>query len=641
MTGRVTLAGRSRVTGELFDHCMRRTGDEPRELPIIVLCGPRGTGKTVLLRYLTDSCADSVAVPYVFHDCARRPPESAWRLVCDLADDLHGHPWRKFGRLNFPRVTLGRLAAAQDRLPDDLSAAQDALAEALRRAANLRDRADAAGGIVLDVAQALHLPSLPPDLIKRLVGRAASSRQAVEQLYRRGLGWYRSEFDHPQHSGLRTLVTLNWSQHSAGRAERARASRMLTEALLADIADSYGRRRGFNCAILLDNCDAGGAADFLNDVADIRATRSGGGAADPVLVVAASRTQPALTGLADAWMFPWETDRKPANRMPEPDTASYLDWRESRGPQRDPASWWYPVHLRDLAVTELDRSLGERRRFVHRLTHGHPWSVRAVAAAIPTPQPGRQAREGDFRRVLDAFEQQAGHLFAGLPDRMRANLVRWSAARDLDTAMRSGITRGGGGVGTALYEELVSRMWLVQDGRPHRVGLHPWLRRLLLHELAVAGDGWKPVHTMLRDYCLTHRLNLDAAYHDLALGDVRPAVRHLGDRLHELNAESWIAEFNTVTSAPSDSDRTPLELATDRHDGLMGGRSETVLGSVVENTLWSMVTARWLWSDPVRDPLMTMNDTIAEGFLRLAEVASAGMTRYREEARRYRELTAR
>ena len=78
-----------------------------------------------------------------------------WRLIGDLADELHAEKWKEFGALNFPRVTLGRLAVECPRLPDDRTA-QDKLRENLHTIARVKERIDKLDTVGIDVSQALN-----------------------------------------------------------------------------------------------------------------------------------------------------------------------------------------------------------------------------------------------------------------------------------------------------------------------------------------------------------------------------------------------------------------------------------------------------------------------------------------------------
>ncbi|MGH4014903.1 MAG: hypothetical protein ACRDSL_13485 [Pseudonocardiaceae bacterium] len=639
------MAGRFGITNVLFTDCLRRPiGTTPRDLPLVVLLGTRGSGKTEVLTYLHEACKESEAIPYVFLDCETQPDRPMWRLCCAIADALHIEKWTGFGRLNFPRLTLGRLAVTYRQLPEDLTQAQEELRAELRAAVRLNQRADLMDDVITDVSQAVPAPPLVATLARWVVRLGAGSPRMVERLYRTGLTWYGTRFGRTQRSGLAVLVELNHRFHTDDQREVA--ERMLCEAFLDDINAAFARRREFNCAILLDNCDDPAGTDLLNLLADLRAERVGRRGADPLMVVATSRTVPRLTGLTSGWTFPWESNRPGTSRVPDPDhdQVSYRYWLNRGAPRQEPASWWLPVHLRDLARTELEP---ENARFIHRLTCGHPWSahaVRDVLRSVSSDASPVSPSPAQLRTVLDHVVSQAEYLFAGLPTSLSRDLVLWSAARDVDTAASADIGEGDRLTAMTLHDELVKRLWLIPDSRlpgMTRRGpqLHPWLRRILLHELAKTPDRWSKVHLQLRDYAAIRHRPLDVAYHHLARGELSPVVDYLAGQFDQLDADSWIREFDAVTAAPST--RCASGTVCEQYDTLMLARGPLDREDRVRNTLWSMVAARWIWSDPLGDPAFELTNTIADGYVRLAEEAQTGLARYRSEAQVYRQMKAR
>ncbi|MGH4023685.1 MAG: hypothetical protein ACRDRV_03780 [Pseudonocardiaceae bacterium] len=638
------LPGRSGITDKLFIDCIRRPADEAaHDLPLIVLLGTRGSGKTWVLKSLRNACRRSVAIPYTFLDCADPPGRSVWKLITDLADALHAQNWKEFGRLNFPRVTLGRLAAEHPQLPPGNLTAEEMLLEGLRAKARLKARSESVGDLVTDVSQALDRPQPIIRLLLSVLAvlrRVAESPHLVRYVYRTGLQWYGIRFGPSEHSGLSALVELNRYYHS----DDGRASQMLCEALVEDLNQAFARKRKFNCAVLLDNCDHPAGTGFLSLLAELRSGHSG---CDPMVVVATSRTVPHLTGLDREWVFPWEPDRSGASRMPGADTVDYSTWRDNHISGDDQVSRWCPVHLRDLTLSELRRDFVRHHLnhhdFVHRLTSGHPWSARRVTRAVSSGALPARLGEDELLDIPAAFARQAAeYLLADLAAPLREKLVHWSAARDVDTAAT---VLGDGG--KDLRRELETRLWLVRDlplprRAPGNPRIHPWLRRILLRELAATPADWSWAHRKLRDHAVEEHRPLDAAYHALACRELSPAVEHLAGQFDITDADSWIGEFEAVTDAPG---AAPGGIPVERHETLeleRGPRNDAPLTrrDRVRNTLWSMVAARWIWSDQLGDPKATLKDTIADGFVRLADENPAGSARYRREARAYREKKA-
>jgi hypothetical protein len=599
----------------LLDDGLRRTegGDHDHDLPVILLLGPRGSGKTYALRYLEEACAGSEGIPYALLDCAGEDRSTLWDLVGHLAVGLAGR-WPEFGRLTFPRVRLGQAAVE----PVDLDGAQAPVAE--------REVWDTVLRMGTDLAEILHVPGAPVRLVwsvARLVARARASTWLRGLREREPLAWYARRCETA--TGIAGLVKLNKLFHT----ESAEAGQILAEAFLADLTAAYEHRsRRFHIAVLLDNCETPAAVELLTCLAN---TRAGDSACDPALVVAASRTRPDVPGLADRWHMPWEPPSgRPSRQAPTPDEARLGSWRERRGPRHDPGSWWYPVCLRDLAVTEL-RGLVPRPSwaFVQRLTAGHLWSVVHVPIG-----------DGDQVAAVREFtEKQAEYLLGDLAQRHCRTLVRWSAARDVDSAL-------GVDIGTDrqdLYNELTRRLWLWRADI-HRTQLHPVLRRILLTRFGRLSPGERTgLYGDLREYARVQRWSLDVAYYDLALDDVGPPSKFLREQFDVLDAESWITLFEQVTAAPRPRDHYQppddvyTELLTD---------SAADPGDAVFEAVRSMTAARHVLADPVGGPLITgdplakLADPIELGFTRLADASVSGRARYWQEARRYREMRA-
>jgi energy-coupling factor transporter ATP-binding protein EcfA2 len=204
------LPGRSGVLG-LFGEFLERMPEAPRDLPVLIMLGPRGSGKTTVLRYLAQALKPSVSIPYAHLDCAERGRDRAGRLLGDLADELYRH-WEEFGTPRFPRLTLGRLATGSAQLPDDLHTAKERLLDLLRQRARLTLRGEAASGTVLDLAQALDFPMGQANLVGRAIRAVAGSGKSVEARYHTGLSWYAARAGQ-NGDGPAELVKLNWLAH--------------------------------------------------------------------------------------------------------------------------------------------------------------------------------------------------------------------------------------------------------------------------------------------------------------------------------------------------------------------------------------------------------------------------------------------
>ena len=607
------MVGRSAIADSLVLDCLRR-GASDAEVPIIILLGRRGSGKTSLLTYIRERLASSDEMPYVLVDCAERQQPTVWRLICDVAGGMNKR-WRGFGRLQFPRTTLGRLAAEHGPLPPDDQEAKQCLLSALREAAKLSQRAMTVDQILVNVINVMRAPPGVGGLAGQAVRMTARSEAAVKRSYGPALKYFGDRWQ-DDGDGLATLITLNRRFH----AHHPRAEHVLCKALLDDLIGEFTRRRHkFNCTVLLDNCEGQCAVDFLNLLAELRRP------IDPLLMIAASRSVPKLTDLDSQWSLPWEQATPALPRVPDTEGVDYAEWKRKRKSVNNPACWWYPVWLRDLTLAELNDSVDYRHAgFLHRLTHGHPWGAQQVARVLPVADVIRSSDDTALHDLL--LGEAPTYLLEGL-ETVRPTLVKWSAAQTIETAMRA-LDHDGH---PDLYEELMYRLWLVPGRRRHELQLHPWLRRILLHELA-GSTGWEKAHRELCRYCDEHERPAEAAYHSLALDDAYPAVNYLSSIFHKIDADHWIKEFDGITSAPKLL--VSWQMAEQQYETMMRERG----GDVLANVIFSMVAARSIWSDPLGDPTYSLKDTIADGYARLADMATAGFLRYRGEARYYRDL---
>lgn len=611
--GPVRMVGRSAIADSLVPDCLRHGA----EVPMILLLGRRGSGKTSLLTYVRERLASSEGMPHVLIDCAERQQPTVWRLLCDVADGLD-KKWRGFGQLKFPRTDLARLAAEHGPLSPDDQEAKRQLLSVLRRAARLLQLAKTLDQILVNLVSVMRVRPGLGGLASQAVGMVALSEAAVRSAYGPELKYFGNRWQGGG-DGLAALVTLNRRFH----AHDPRAQHVLCRALLDDLIDEFSRRRHkFNCTVLLDNCEGQSVVDFLNLLTELRRH------IDPLLVITASRQVPKLANLDSLWSLPWELATPVLPRMPDTGGVGYAKWKEKRKSGNNPAYWWYPVWLRDLTLPELDGLVDYRHKgFIHRLTCGHPWGTQQVARVLPVTDVVRSSNDTKLHDLL--LGNASAYLLEGL-ETVRPTLVKWSAAQTIETAM---LALGHDGH-PDLYDELVRRLWLVPGRRRHELELHPWLRRILLYELA-ASAGWKNAHRELRRYCDEHERPVEAAYHSLALDDAHPAVGYLSSIFHKVDAGHWIQEFKVITSAPKLL--TPWQTAEEQYETMMRERG----GDALANVIFSMVVAGSIWADPLGDPTYGLKDTIADGYAGLADVATAGILRYRNEAVHYRNLDPR
>jgi hypothetical protein len=609
------MADRSAIADSLVLDCLRRRANDP-VVPMIFILGRRGSGKTSLVTHVQNRLASSVEMPYVLIDCAASQQLTVWRLICEITNGLN-KKWTEFGRLRFPRTTLGRLAAEHGQLPIDQQEAKQRLLAALWVATKLPQHAKTVDQIVVNVAEVMNASPGVGNLLRQVLRMVARSRVLVQRAYKIGLKY----FGDRQGGGddLSPLINLNKWYHS----DDPRAAHVLCRAFLDDLIDEYHRRsHGYNCTVLLDNCEGQCAVNFLNLMTELRCP------IDPLLLIATSRLVPQVTGLDSLWSLPWERETNSLPRMPTTSEVDYKSWQGKGKSRKDPASWWYPVCLDDLSWTEV-RDIVDYRHvgFIYRLTRGHLWGTRRLAEILPVGDIDRPFNHAELDDFL--LREAPTYLLEDL-GKARPILVRWSAAQSIDTARQA----LGHGRHPNLDEEVVNRFWVVPGRRRHELRLHPWLRRMLLYELAMSAD-WKDTHKKLRQYCDKCKWSMEVAYHSLALDDPKPAVDYLLSALNTLDADHWINEFNEITSAPRLLARG--QKAAEQYETMIQERGDDIL----VNVILSMVAARSIWSDPLGDPTYSLKDTIADGYARLAEMATAGSVEYRRKAKYYRNLDAR
>ncbi|MFF7726719.1 hypothetical protein [Streptomyces sp. NPDC008001] len=654
----------------LYQECRTRVQDGRAEaggrgLPVVVLVGTRGSGRTAALEWLGYLGSHR---PHALYDFAsagpRRPHEVAGRLAYGLS-----HRFARQPALLFPRLTLGLLVVDPGLSLDahDSRRAGHQLRHALHDAHEhtvAADRAADVAGLLQDL-NLLQIPGI--GLLAGLIRHPPRMPLGIAR--RTGFSWYAGP-----HTPLHELVALNQLSKSRTDADRAAVDRRLCEAFLADLRGEFARRRrDRNCVVLLDNIDAPGGRDFLDLLVQLR---EASGAPDPLLAVATA---------SDAGRIPGPFAPGPAGvRIRTPEQASYADWERSVPDPPPDSSWrWYCVQLRDLTAGEVSQlgagladRLPEAPPLVHRLTRGHAWSAHRLleaAARVPGRGDGEELlrgllalpapTDGDEPETAPPLGRALLHdLLEGLNDEQRAALVECSAAREFDAACDTDLldafslrTRN------TLARATGTRLWLVdpvpqdagarggrgsgylRDAHPRPLSggpvLHPWLRLLLLEELARRRSRWEVVHELMQDWHARHGHRLDVLYHALALGRLDDVVGHLALDLTELpGTEAWLYELYAVTAAPLRAPVVPGQTPTLRVDRLAEELAPRSFADPGRRALTMLVAALWLAGDPRnRMPAARpeLNDTISSMFQNLAMHSDPRRVGLRHEAAKY------
>lgn len=563
-----SLRGATQITDRMLEEFLAPDdalagGRGGPELPLVVLLGPRGSGKSAVLQRMQERCREHV-VPVARLDLDGReqtsPGHVASALAFALAQRLDGVP-SPF----FPRLLLGQLVLDAELDRGDPARARKQIELLLR---NRRERHDhawdsegmsevlgllpAANGLPVTSSVAMAVGGLAVRGLELAIGTSKKQHRAA-------LDWYGRDTADPRDA----LATLHRYWHDGDPNERRSVDEAQCGAFLADMRAYRAERRSRVCVALLDNADSPAGAGFLDTLIRVREAwdMTGPRDRDSLLIVATSRRRPR------AWSAVAPSEDQVPPRLP--DQAGHADWAGIRRELNSDGSWWYPVLLRGFGLGDLDAvaavetrraradaperaaTLTDLTAAVHRATGGHPWAVRAVIGAVLN-RDGDTSRADALRRSLDRPVHLPGGdhpdpdpltVTAGEPtsltlgeyalDRMLrgafeppevAALTGLAAAWDPHDSAELGRWAPMTGL-PQLYQKLKDHLWLVEDApgdprrRPNRgtvafipqpgraSHIHPWLRTLLLHRLARGGgegdgaDPWRRMHQELRqDY---------------------------------------------------------------------------------------------------------------------------------------------
>ncbi|MBF6338431.1 hypothetical protein IU450_21400 [Nocardia abscessus] len=666
------LSGLHAVTGWLLEHLLQRPEGRSRKLPVVVALGPRGTGKTELLRAMKSRCE---LVPHAYLDFEsgqREPREVLGKLAFELSKQ-----WGQFGRPAFPQLSVCLLVVGST-LHTQADDRREALRQLRRILLEARPIERNRESIVELVALTGTAGGLPPwtaaavDVLLRGLGRL--DRRRLLRGVPRAPGAQAGPED--------ALIDLAMWSHdndtdADGNADlRAEADALFCEAFLGDLRRAYtgsaGARRTLNCLVLLDNVHTPAGRKFLLALQEAR--RRAGTAFDPMVVIAASRTW--IPYWSDSWhrpggyRFDRDEERPPEHRtgtlsFPAPRRPSDIESDWPRDPAAEcPWSPWYLLDLsrltaKDIAQLAADRGLYDTPRiadFVRGLTAGHPGGSSEILAVLartdyrarlatarrvldqPRPRPPDAATDDSRRTVHEDMLERFLRDFAVLPD--RRDLVTASAARNVDMLYRPEVLDSEVPNGEGLLETLRNHLWIRErDGAPTELEIHPWLRRILLRELAARDDtdprDWARTHELCREVYRRGGQEVGVCYHELALGNLTAVVDYLGrpfrradDEIDVPSARIWLTELDLITSAPnrSDAGRAPIDQVRDLVRGSGFGKDDALA--------W-LIASLWVRSDPLGDPEQTLNETIAGQFRELARGRGPGSVLLHERAGRY------
>ena len=456
----------------------------------------------------------------------------------------------------------------------------------------------------------------------------------------------------------------------------------------------------------------GAGIGFLDLLAELRAEHAASPRQpvdhDPLLVVATSATAQAVHGPWDGGpddpYIRADTDTHYADWLAGAFTQALDWWYPVRLPALTEAevAQTAAVH-EEHAAARASRPTANRLRtvapLVHRLSYGHPWSVwqlhRAVDALLASGRPDTELHGvlgarlpaivvpsavaesslgsgtlGGTRagaRQLSSLARE--YLLNGLTSDQRQAAVWLSAARSPYAALNARLLNGRTEhARDTILVELRNRLWLFNAvpedantrggvGSPGYLGqppeesrqvLHPWLRLLLLDELAGSGRPdaatyWEYAHTVLKSWYERRGRDIDVLYHRLALNELDTVVDSFRCSFRSMNnpsdAHRWLRDLYHVTAAPVN--RTRFTGASPTYTADEFARryaSVSYADHELGRPLAELVAALWLAGDP-RNRLPPgrpeLNFRIAAMFRQLAMATDVDANTLLDEAARY------
>lgn len=615
--------------------------DRQRTLPIVLLWGPKMSGKSEILDHIHEQFGDGM--PYARRSREElgrlRPHEVALQLAFHLSSRVEG-----FGRLKFPRLLLG---VAAIRGPIDIRDPATTRSMMIRRTFPdgrrlrrlLRETATGLSDVVGAGQGTRFFLGLAVEGIGALGETMLELRGPGRKWYRTGLGQY---FADP----VDALVRL--AEQETNPQSREQVDEVLCRAFLADLRDEYSTRllqlydRATNCLAVLDDADTEAARRFLAIVAAQRQEW------DPLLIVSAAASRSPSAGFRhpERWLVRNAGD------------ASYQDWSDGRATNGGWAAC-YPVEVDGLSLDEarahftghapyspgseieVADALGDQEtalRFAHRLTDGHLGGMRLVLSAMSRESRLVGAENVDVRALFHApatedgtsslAEQTRRLLVDGWPPEMHRALVRSSAARDFGEQSLAAVLEDESDEVAHMMRSFRSHdLWVRHSHEPDETDppvLHPFPRRGVLHLLAepqAPGDlTWAEVHRKLQAHAERWGDRIGAMYHRLALGGVTEVAEHLCTLFDEsADTEAWYDILTAITAAPLA--RPEREADPQQHWLRLAKRTGDSSGEPAR--LVELVAALQLHTDPLGDPGHHLCIVIARELERLARQSRA------------------
>ncbi|MFC3996853.1 hypothetical protein ACFOVU_13065 [Nocardiopsis sediminis] len=623
-------------------------GGQRRRSPFLVYEGMRGTGKTVLLRSLTDELREQVPAAYIDFDAVTG---AEIPMVLSLLSQGLYNTYPEYGRLRFPRLALGQhaitvnLDAPGPPSPADNGAAADAglgggpanpLPNAERRHARMRASLRDLRGFddlqaVLATAAAAVLgalypvPAEPTRTLTEIIVKILTDL-LFGSVY--GLGRHLRWFADPKPAKgggdpVHTLVELNgWANSAPGssEADQRRIDDLMCAAFLADLVDFFPTRGkvatwAYDIVLLLDNADTRLGRRFLDAL-------ERAGAHDPhipLTVVAATRGDLLRGERPDRIHEVRPADPDPAPPAPRPD-ADHCAWRRYRLPDLGEDDVEKMIQAAGLTA-HVDRRLF---RAIHQFTGGHPASVATIIGAADR----HRSAADDLDRLLDqrphadplaprpptlATRLRNDLIEPRIPPERIDELITCAAARTQDDARRLVNDRS---LVRHLHDQI--EVLLALDlWNPERGAGQALLRRLFLRELAERDRGgasngsaakraarsrpaplprWSDVFSHLRKLAQARSDAEAELYYALADGDLHSVADELTRRVGSDDPQEWLGLLHAVTAAPVRRPAQPHGSPTARRDALVF--KITQAQAAPPGAITGLIAGVWVASDP-------------------------------------------
>ncbi|MEU3778715.1 hypothetical protein AB0F11_37035 [Streptomyces sp. NPDC032472] len=455
--------------------------------PVVALLGPRRSGKSSMLRSLSQGCGSTVVHAYLdFHETPLDPVSAAALVAFQMMrgwDTLRRSPV-------FHRFALG-LLALNENLESDRARATDQIRGLIQqytrntRRGRFASRVEEAVDATMDVVATGALSPLVQGPREVVSAVRDSARPVIGSLLqstarwglRDALRWHVGIPEAEAAGSLDALIRLS-------SASRTAAVAPLLSAFLADVKDQAERhpalrsacsceipaaeaargRHGHAWVLLVDGAQTPAGRRFLSALvaARIRNEQNGPGgtaAADPLVVLAAcDQWQPEWTS---RWCEPWRTTplpETPQRRIPLLSRATRAAWTRqdesgaragagtaggagaAAGPDpASPAHYWYPVWLDPMSEERVAEVTGDGAPLAgplpasvaHALTGGHWGAALTLQDQRENTPPDQDAAERD--RPLPAAVDPGGRplwsraLETSLPEGLGVPGRQWAA----------------------------------------------------------------------------------------------------------------------------------------------------------------------------------------------------------------------